>query len=228
MIPEQKIGLLIDADNITATHSEAVFENSRQRGEVTLKRAYGDFTKGKAKSWVSELNERAITPVQHYAMVPGKNASDILLVIDAIELAYAGEVDAFVIVSSDSDFTRLSSRLQELGYPVYGMGVEKNKVPIRSYYSDFIALFDDKSAADSTPRPTDFSLQNAAKIIEETLKKMKSESGWYSLSPLGKELKNKGFDKDSYPNGRTLTGLIKATEKFDLYPADNPNKVKKK
>lgn len=135
-----RIAVLIDADNVSASHAEAVLEELARYGTPTIKRAYGDWTTGRLVGWKNELNRLAIQPVQQFAYTTGKNATDSALIIDAMDLLWAGNVEAFALVSSDSDFTRLATRLRESGKKVYGLGRRQTPESLRKAVDQFIYL----------------------------------------------------------------------------------------
>uniref|UniRef100_UPI0031589492 NYN domain-containing protein n=1 Tax=Ornithinimicrobium sp. CNJ-824 TaxID=1904966 RepID=UPI0031589492 len=117
-----RIAVLIDCDNVSSKHAEAVLEELAKYGTPTVKRAYGDWTTQHLVGWKPELHRHAIQPVQQFAYTVGKNSSDSALIIDAMDLLWQGNVEAFALVSSDSDFTRLATRLRESGKRVFGLG----------------------------------------------------------------------------------------------------------
>src|SRR5918995_2940814 len=117
-----RLAVLIDSDNTTASLTTELLEEIAKYGTPTIKRAYGDWTTPRLIGWKEELLRHAIQPVQQFAYTRGKNATDAALIIDAMDLLYAGNLEGFVIVSSDSDFTRLATRLREAGMTVYGLG----------------------------------------------------------------------------------------------------------
>ena len=125
----QKIAVLIDADNASRTAMRDVMAEIAVYGTPTIKRIYGDWTTPNLASWKPLLLENAITPVQQYGYTTGKNSTDSAMIIDAMDILYTGQVDGFVLVSSDSDFTRLAIRLREAGMKVYGMGEKKTPKP---------------------------------------------------------------------------------------------------
>ncbi len=129
-------------------------------------------------------------------------------------------------MSSDSDFTGLAIRIREQGIYVYGIGETKTPLPFRKGCDTFIELENVSDAKNIDV--IEYTLENAVTTIQETLKELKSESGWYSLSALGKALNAKGFDRKKYDGGKTLTGLLQRTKKFDLNPIEKPTRVKKK
>ena len=136
----KRFALLIDADNISAKYIGAILEELSTYGITTYKRIYGDWTSTQATKWKGELLENSVIPVQQFSNTVGKNATDSTLIIDAMDILYTGNVDGFCIVSSDSDFTRLASRLRESGMEVIGMGEEKTPRSFRVACSRFVNL----------------------------------------------------------------------------------------
>ena len=122
---ELRLAVLIDADNVPSTRIKEMMEEVSKYGTPTFKRIYGDWTNQMLSSWKRVLNEHAITPIQQFAYTSGKNATDAALIIDAMDILYTRRVDGFFLVSSDSDFTRLATRLREEGVRVFGMGEKK-------------------------------------------------------------------------------------------------------
>ena len=135
-----RIAVLIDCDNVSSSHAAAVMEELARYGTPTIKRAYGDWTTGRLVGWKQELNRLAIQPVQQFSYTTGKNATDSALIIDAMDLLWAGNVEAFALVSSDSDFTRLATRLRESGKKVYGLGRRQTPESLRKAVDQFIYL----------------------------------------------------------------------------------------
>jgi uncharacterized LabA/DUF88 family protein len=129
MEKDLKIAVLIDADNVPSTHVKEMMEEIAKYGNPTIKRIYGDWTKPHVTRWKTILLENAITPVQQYAYTSGKNATDSAMIIDAMDILYTSKVTGFCIVSSDSDFTRLATRLREAGMAVIGIGEKKTPNP---------------------------------------------------------------------------------------------------
>ena len=124
-----RLAVLIDADNASRTAMKDVMAEVAVYGTPTIKRIYGDWTSPNMSTWKSILLETAITPIQQYSYTTGKNATDSAMIIDAMDILYSGNCDGFVLVSSDSDFTRLATRLREAGMKVYGMGEKKTPKP---------------------------------------------------------------------------------------------------
>lgn len=137
---DKRFALLIDADNVSAKYIKPVLDELSKYGNVTYKRIYGDWTSTQNSGWKNELLRNSISPIQQFSYTQGKNATDSAMIIDAMDILYTGNVDGFCIVSSDSDFTRLASRLRETGLMVIGMGEEKTPIPFRKACDIFTAL----------------------------------------------------------------------------------------
>ena len=129
METEKKYALLIDADNVSPKYMDLVLRETKTLGDVSIRRIYGDWTEIGKHSWKECLLENSLTPIQQYSYTTGKNASDSAMIIDAMDILYTREIDGFVIVSSDSDFTKLAMRLRESGKYVVGMGESKTPSP---------------------------------------------------------------------------------------------------
>ena len=129
---DKRIAVLIDADNVSNKYISNIMNEVSNHGTPTYKRIYGDWTSAKMTSWKDVLLEHSVSPMQQYSYTTGKNATDAALIIDAMDILYSGRVDGFCIVSSDSDFTKLASRLREAGMLVIGMGEKKTPVPFRA------------------------------------------------------------------------------------------------
>src|SRR5882762_132270 len=137
---DTRFAVLIDADNVPYANVKGMMEEIAKYGTPTFKRIYGDWTKPTVSGWKSVLLENAITPIQQYSYTTGKNATDSAMIIDAMDILYTGKVDGFCIISSDSDFTRLSTRLREAGMKVYGMGEQKTPGAFRAACDKFIYI----------------------------------------------------------------------------------------
>ena len=129
---EERFALLIDADNVSAKYIKPILDELSKYGNVTYKRIYGDWTRPNSAGWKEELLQNSITPIQQFSYTYGKNATDSAMIIDAMDMLYASELEGFCLVSSDSDFTRLASRLRESGKRVIGMGEAKTPLPFRN------------------------------------------------------------------------------------------------
>ena len=154
--PNERLAVLIDADNTSPKHAGGLLEELAKYGVASVKRAYGDWTTPQLNGWKSVLNQHAIVPVQQFAYTTGKNSTDSTLIIDAMDLLYSGNLDAFALVSSDSDFTRLATRLRESGKTVYGLGLRKTPASLVAACDRFIYLevLGSESAPETAPGPT--------------------------------------------------------------------------
>src|SRR5687768_13623999 len=194
---ELRLAVLIDADNISYTNIKGMMEEIATYGTPTFKRIYGDWTKPILYGWKNVLLENAITPVQQYSYTTGKNSSDSALIIDAMDILYSAKVNGFCIVSSDSDFTRLATRLREAGMMVIGFGEKKTPQPFISACDKFIYLEILKSPTigiKTLPKATlkSKSTEPLSKVDAETIKliiesvnDLADESGWTFLGNLG-------------------------------------------
>ena len=146
-----RLAVLIDAENASPRHAGAVFEAAEKLGEATVRRIYGDFSNGRLASWNAAIRIRSIVPCHQPSHVRGKNVADIALAIDAVDLSYRERLDGFVLVSSDSDFTRLAQRLREGGFAVYGFGEPKTPQPFRAACHRFAVLGKSSNGAVAGP-----------------------------------------------------------------------------
>src|SRR4051794_25293301 len=186
-----RFAVLIDADNTSPQIASGLFEEIAKFGEASVRRIYGDFSSPRLKSWIEILQKYAIDPYQQFAYTTGKNASDIALVIDAMDLLHSGRFDGFCLVSSDSDFTRLASRLREQGADVYGFGEQKTPESFlqacrRIIYTENLL----PESQDETPneRLAASALQPptaAIPILNKVIAKMETEDGWVALGGVG-------------------------------------------
>ncbi|WP_315836215.1 NYN domain-containing protein [Bradyrhizobium prioriisuperbiae] len=218
-----RFAVLIDADNTSPRIAEGLFEEVAKFGEASVRRIYGDFSNQRLKSWADILQRFAIDPYQQFAYTTGKNASDIALVIDAMDLLHSGRFDGFCLVSSDSDFTRLASRLREQGADVYGFGAQKTPESFRQACRRFIYtenLLPEPRASGPEPASKSTSLEppNAAvPILSKAVAQLESEDGWVRLRDVGKQLSNlvSDFDVRTYGFGK-LSDLVRKTNAFDI------------
>jgi hypothetical protein len=218
-----RFAVLIDADNTSPQIAGGLFEEVAKFGEASVRRIYGDFSNQRLKSWTEILQKYAIDPYQQFAYTTGKNASDIALVIDAMDLLHSGRFDGFCLVSSDSDFTRLASRLREQGADVYGFGAQKTPESFRQACRRFIYtenLLPQAPTSDSGTAPKSKSLQPpsaAIPILEKAISQIESEDGWVMLGPVGQHISNlfSDFDVRSYGHGK-LSDLVRKTGAFDV------------
>jgi uncharacterized LabA/DUF88 family protein len=219
-----RFAVLIDADNTSAQIAGGLFEEVAKFGEASVRRIYGDFSNQRLKSWTDILQKYAIDPYQQFAYTTGKNASDIALVIDAMDLLHSGRFDGFCLVSSDSDFTRLASRLREQGADVYGFGARKTPESFRQACRRFIYienLLPQSPASNSSAALKPQSLQPpsaALPILKKAISQTESEDGgWVSLGIVGRQLTNLVSDFDPRTYGfRKLSDLVRKTGMFEF------------
>jgi uncharacterized LabA/DUF88 family protein len=218
-----RLAVLIDADNASAKIADGLFEEIAKIGEASVRRIYGDFSSSRSKAWADILSKHAIIPQQQFAYTTGKNASDITLVIDAMDLLHSGRFDGFCLVSSDSDFTRLAARIREEGVDIFGFGEQKTPESFRQACRRFIYtenLLPPASANEQEAAPTTKSLQPptaAVPIIRKVISQMESEDGWVPLGAVGNQLANLVSDFDPRTFGyRKLSDLVRKTGAFDI------------
>jgi hypothetical protein len=224
-----KLAVIIDADNVPTTNVTGMMEEIAKYGTPTFKRIYGDWTKPNLAGWKSILLENAITPVQQYGYTKGKNSTDSAMIIDAMDILYTGKVDGFCIVSSDSDFTRLATRLRESGMKVFGFGEMKTPGPFIVACDKFIYLEilkvpetaspkeqkrgETKSVKEQKPARETFKKIDSeiVALIAATVDDIADEDGWAFLGDVGNLLIKKRPDFDSRNYGfEKLTPLIKS------------------
>lgn len=221
-----KLAVLIDADNIPYANVKGMMEEIAKYGTPTFKRIYGDWTRPTTTGWKGVLLQNAITPIQQYSYTSGKNATDSAMIIDAMDILYTGRVDGFCIVSSDSDFTRLATRLREAGMKVIGIGEKKTPDPFITACDKFIYIeilsAEDVSTPDvRTKRPKKESLQKIDKrvinLIKSSINDVADESGWAFLGEVGTLIlkKQPNFDARNY-GFRKLLQLMKSVEDIEV------------
>jgi uncharacterized LabA/DUF88 family protein len=217
-----RLAVLIDADNASAKIADGLFEEIAKIGEASVRRIYGDFSDPRSKSWAEKLSRYAIIPQQQFAYTTGKNASDITLVIDAMDLLHSGRFDGFCLVSSDSDFTRLAARIREQGVDVFGFGEQKTPESFRQACRKFIYTENllNGTASNKGAVPTADPLQPvsaAVPTIKKVIAQMESEDGWVPLGEVGGRLSNLASDFDPRTFGfRKLSDLVRKTNSFEI------------
>ncbi|HET6605057.1 MAG TPA: NYN domain-containing protein [Rhodopila sp.] len=232
----RRLAVLIDADNTSPRIAAGLFEEIATFGEASVRRIYGDFSSPRLKSWIEILQRYAIDPYQQFAYTSGKNASDIALVIDAMDLLHSGRFDGLCLVSSDSDFTRLASRLREQGADVYGFGEQKTPESFRQACRRFIYtenLLPDTQAASPEEGQPQKALQlptAAIPILSKAVAQMETEDGWVTLAVVGQRLAAIASDFDSRTYGyRKLSDLVRKTGVFDMeQPKGLPMRIRAK
>jgi uncharacterized protein (TIGR00288 family) len=199
-----RLAVLIDADNTSSTHMSALLEELAKYGVPTVKRAYGDWTTQQLAPWKEELHRHAVQPVQQFSYTSGKNSTDSALIIDAMDLLYSGNLDAFAIVSSDSDFTRLATRLRESGKTVIGLGRRRTPASLVAACDRFIYLEVLASANEATPDGAEDEdatpLPDLSRILMTALSSTSQEDGWSTLSAVGSHINRNdpSFDPRNY------------------------------
>lgn len=217
-----RIALLIDGDNISAKYLNSILDELTEVGTVTIKRIYGDWTRNEMHSWGKELLNRSITPMQQFNNVSGKNATDSALIIDAMDILYNKDVDAFAIVSSDSDFTRLASRLGESGKTVIGMGEAKTPDSFRNACTRFVSLENLHSSHGEIPTKSDLTQRGVEHVIAKTIRDNENAGKTTNLSEVGGRLRKKYPDFDVRSFGYSyLSTFIEDMPRFALIREDS-------
>jgi uncharacterized LabA/DUF88 family protein len=208
----QKLAVLIDADNAQASVIQELLAEVSRYGTATIKRAYGDWTTTNLKGWKEVLHKMAIQPIQQFSYTTGKNSTDASLIIDAMDVLHTGSVDGFCLVSSDSDFTRLATRIREAGLVVYGFGERKTPEPFvaacdKFIYTEILRTKPEEAKAQATP--TEINVKSAVEVAElpelapmilTALDAAARDDGWAPLGPLGSQMNknNPSFDPRNY------------------------------
>ena len=190
---ERRLAVLIDAENISTKYIKVILDEISNYGIATYKRAYGDWTAGILKGWKDEVLKNSITPVQQYSYTQGKNSSDSAMIIDAMDILYSGKVDGFCIVSSDSDFTRLASRLREAGMLVIGMGEKKTVEAFRTSCTMFKYL--EVLDADEESQ-SDISREDVEETIFKIILDNEANDRETTVGELGNKISNRHADFD--------------------------------
>ncbi len=215
---KQKIALFIDADNAPASKFEDVLSEVAKYGVVTIRKAYGNWKNPSLKPWEDLLHEYAIQPIQQYDLTKGKNASDIALVIDAMDVMYTKDIDVMCFVSSDCDFTPMVTRALAEGKVVLGFGERKAPSPFVNACSKFLFL-DRVPELNGTAQKKSKNLKSDTKLINllrQAIESTEEENGWAALGPMGAHISNKtSFDSRNY-GYKNLSSLLKAIDLFEL------------
>jgi len=222
------LAVLIDGDNIPSANIKEMMEEIAKYGNPTIKRIYGDWTKPNLTKWKNILLENAITPIQQYGYTSGKNATDSAMIIDAMDILYSEKVNGFCLVSSDSDFTRLATRLREAGMQVYGIGEKKTPNPFIVACDKFIYLEilknqsrnnETELSESKTPSKDSYDIitPKVIRLLSSTIADLADEDGWAFLGDVGSLLlkKQPNFDSRNY-GFEKLTPLIKSTNRFEI------------
>ena len=220
------LAVLIDGDNIPSPHIKEMMQEIAKYGNPTIKRIYGDWTKPILSKWKNLLLENAITPIQQYGYTTGKNATDSAMIIDAMDILYSGKVNGFCLVSSDSDFTRLATRLREAGMQVIGIGEKKTPNPFIVACDKFVYIEVLKNQSKDRTQENEKSIvkddvdkitAKEIKLIATTINDVSDDDGWAFLGDVGSLLQKKQPNFDSRNYGfQKLTPLIKSIGKFEI------------
>ena len=219
--------VLIDADNIPADHAEAILKEITTFGEPALRRVYGDWSSGQLRKWSEKIRGLGLVAHQETANTKGKNASDIGLVIDAMDILHTGRFDGFVLVSSDSDFTRLASRIREEGLDVIGIGEGKAPEALRNVCNRFVLI---ENLVETPPEATKGKTATTGKqdptkaipLILRAMDKVNSDDDWCPMGPIGQYIMadNPDFDTRTYGEVK-LSDLIKKLKRFETRKEGN-------
>ena len=221
--PNHRLAVLVDADNAQASAIHEILAEASRYGTTTVKRAYGDWTTPNLKGWKDILHRLAIQPIQQFRYTTGKNATDSALIIDAMDLLHAGDLDGFCIVSSDSDFTRLATRIRESGLAVYGFGERKTPEPFVSACDKFVFTEILKPAI-SNGTDNQAPTADLEPIIRSAVPASTRDDGWAPLSVVGSMIakNHPSFDPRNY-GSQKLGELVRSLPYLDVaeVPAEN-------
>lgn len=224
-MPEKShlLAVLIDADNVPSKYAEAILREVTSYGEPGLRRVYGDWSNQQLSGWTKTAQKLGLVQYQQTANTKGKNASDIGLVIDAMDILHAGHFDGFVLVSSDSDFTRLASRIREQGLTVIGIGEAKAPDALKNACNRFVTIeniTEDATPAKARAETLDSSrVAEARKLITDAMEKIDSDDEWFALGRIGQQIQadKPDFDARSYGK-KKLSDLVKELKVFETRP----------
>jgi len=230
MSQQINIAVLIDGDNIPSAHVKEMMEEIAKYGNPTIKRIYGDWTRPGLNKWKNLLLENAITPIQQYGYTSGKNATDSAMIIDAMDILYSEKVNGFCLVSSDSDFTKLATRLREAGMLVIGIGEKKTPNPFIIACDKFIYIEILRGASEDKVQVQEKDNSNVEKItkreislITSSIRDLSDDDGWAFLGDVGSLIQKKqpNFDSRNYGYEK-LTQLIKSIGQFEIDQREAP------
>ncbi|MFK7831089.1 MAG: NYN domain-containing protein [Congregibacter sp.] len=227
MSEPKRIALLIDCDNVTPSAIEGVLEELAKYGTVNVRHAHGDWNSQSLSGWADKLHPHAIRPMQQFAYTKGKNATDSAMIIDAMDLLYSGNVNAFALMTSDSDFTPLVLRILENGFPVYGFGQKKTPRPFVDSCSPFIyieslmaaqAADDDRDAAPTRKSKSQLRQDSALlRLLRTAIDQAADDDGWANMGRVANYISNNNSSFSAVNYGyRRISDLIKATDFFEI------------
>ena len=222
----KRIALLIDCDNVSHNSIEGVLEELAKYGMVNVRHAHGDWNSPSLSGWITKLHPHAIRPMQQFAYTKGKNATDSAMIIDAMDLLYSNTIDAFALMTSDSDFTPLVLRILESGLPVYGFGEKKTPQPFVDACSPFIFTENLESAAEdkagSSHQPAKKSKKELrkdtamVKLLRTAVEQTSDDDGWAFLGQVGSYISNNSSFSSINYGYKKLGDLIRVSELFDI------------
>ena len=221
---QKKIAVLIDADNAQYSKVKAVLDEISAHGHILIKRAYGDWSSDYLKNWKQTLNELAIQPIQQFAYTTGKNPTDASMIIDAMDLLYSERFDAFVLVSSDSDFTKLASRLRESEIFVFGVGEKKTPISFRNACDDFIFTENigleniQKTVVQPNLVSETNGIEQLVPVLIKAWEQYQDDEGWANVSAAGSFVKRASpdFDVRSYGATKLSDIIAKLKKQFEI------------
>ena len=222
----KRIALLIDCDNVSHNSIEGVLEELAKYGMVNVRHAHGDWNNPSLSGWINKLHPHAIRPMQQFAYTKGKNATDSAMIIDAMDLLYSNTIDAFALMTSDSDFTPLVLRILESGLPVYGFGEKKTPQPFVDACSPFIFTENLESTAedkaDSSHQPAKKSKKelrkdtSLVKLLRTAVEQTSDDDGWAFLGHVGSYISNNSSFSSINYGYKKLGDLIRVSELFEI------------
>lgn len=229
--------VLIDADNIPAKFAAPILEEVTSFGEPALRRVYGDWSSGRLNNWSKVVRDLGLVAHQETANTVGKNASDIGLVIDAMDILHTGRFDGFVLVSSDSDFTALANRIREQGLDVIGIGEAKAPESLRNVCNRFVLIENIVETPEALPRAETAGVsaasgkldpKEAIPLILRAMEKIEQDDEWYALGPLGQYITAEKPDFDTRTYGkRKLSDLVAVLKRFETKRIGNQMHVRR-
>lgn len=218
MEDKNRIALFIDADNAPARKIDKILSELARYGVVNIRKAYGNWSNNSLKAWVDILHDFSIQPMQQFDLTKGKNATDIALVIDVMDVLYTKEVDIICLVSSDCDFTPLVTRALAEGKYVIGLGERKTPAPFVNSCSRFLFI-DEEPSKTSQPAPTQKSIKSDSRLmnlLRQAIEATEDDEGWARLGPIGSHISNHAsFDQRNY-GFKKLSDLFAAIDLFEL------------
>ncbi|WP_456422220.1 NYN domain-containing protein [Lutibacter sp.] len=232
MIKDIKLAVLIDGDNIPSKYIKEMMEEIAKYGTPTIKRIYGDWTNPYLSKWKNILLENAITPIQQYGYTTGKNATDSAMIIDAMDILYSEKVNGFCLVSSDSDFTKLATRLREAGHVVYGIGEKKTPNPFivacdKFIYLEILEIEEDNQEGKRKSKKLNIDkiTPKVIRLLSNSVADAADEDGWAFMGDVGSLILKKQPNFDARNFGfEKLTPLFKSLKQFEIEQRERSNK----